>query len=148
MKYSAGIFCLAFTLLASSAYCADTGKDLFLNNCAACHQSNGNGQAGLAPPLTNKRLWQGMGDGRTQYIAGVALTGLVGKIVSAGEIYADLAMPPQNHLTDDELALVANYIFNDLNGIDTHAAGEDFARTRAAPPSHAKIMMMRDAALK
>ncbi|MCQ9156530.1 c-type cytochrome [Acidomonas methanolica] len=148
MKYSIGVFFLAFTFLASSAYCDETGRDLFLNNCSACHQANGDGQAGLAPPLTNKRLWRGLGDDRTKYIASIALNGLVGKIVSDGETYSGLAMPSQNRLTDSELALVANYIFNNLNGIASHVTADDFARTRAAPQLHAKIMTMRETALK
>ncbi|MBU2654751.1 c-type cytochrome [Acidomonas methanolica] len=148
MKYLTGVLFLAFTFLASSAYCDETGRDLFLNNCSACHQANGDGQAGLAPPLTNKRLWRGLGDDRTKYIASVALSGLVGKIVSEGETYSDLAMPSQKRLTDRELALVANYIFNDLNGVASQVTADDFARTRAALPSHAKIMTMRETALK
>jgi glucose/arabinose dehydrogenase/mono/diheme cytochrome c family protein len=67
----------------------DKGQTLFASVCAACHQPNGQGQAGLAPSLIYSR-WV-LGDPR-----------VLARIVLNGKIQENLVMPPWKAAFDDE----------------------------------------------
>ncbi|GAA4490357.1 hypothetical protein GCM10023158_02320 [Gluconacetobacter tumulicola] len=137
-------------LIASSspAFAGNDGKALYLETCSGCHQPSGEGQPGLAPPLSNAVLWGGLGDAKARYIAAVMLIGLNGTINSQGNTYAGLAMPPQSQLSDAQLASIATYVLNGLNGVDAHVTPDLFATLRRTPPSHPEIKAMRAVAVK
>lgn len=76
----------------------EKGKAQFAALCAACHQPNGQGLAGLAPSLVNSR-WA-LGDPR-----------LAASIVLNGKAQENLVMPPWKATLDDEaIAAVLTFV--------------------------------------
>ncbi|WP_288430916.1 cytochrome c [uncultured Stenotrophomonas sp.] len=126
----------------------ETGKALFVDNCSGCHQLEGAGQAGLAPPLTDTALWSGLGPLSSDYIAGVMIGGLTGTITAGGQKFIGLAMPPQDWMTDEELKAVADYVLHDLNGLALEVSDETLAAARQSPPSHADLRAIRKEAIQ
>ncbi len=82
------------------------GEAIFLANCAACHQPNGQGLAGAFPPLAGSDFLQG---DRKQVMA-AALFGLSGPVTVNGVEYNGV-MPSMGHLPDDDLAAALTYVF-------------------------------------
>jgi mono/diheme cytochrome c family protein len=83
------------------------GQQVYLANCMSCHMENGEGVEGAFPPLI-----------KTDYVTGdidrlvnIILNGQTGEIKVNGNVY-NMDMPAQSHLSDEELADVANYIRN------------------------------------
>lgn len=85
------------------------GKKVYETVCAACHQSNGNGAAGLAPPLLGSEWVLSPGPNR---VVRIIHMGLVGPITVKGAPY-NLAMPSMGRdagLSDEDVAAVATFI--------------------------------------
>ena len=83
------------------------GREVYNKTCVACHQPNGQGKEGVAPPLAGSEWVQAPGPNR---IAHIVLNGLSGPITVEGKVY-NLAMPPWRDLfTDKQLAAVLTYI--------------------------------------
>lgn len=141
-----GAMFLGLALLCGSAAALD-GKAIFDGHCAACHQPDGAGAAGLAPPLLGtlgKRVGSPVG---RQYMAGVMVAGLAGKLVSKGVTYNG-AMPNWQQFSDEELAGVANYVLTTFNGPELAAdhrplTAEEFAAMRANKPSGKQLRAWR-----
>lgn len=112
---------------------AQDGKAVYDAHCAACHQPDGAGALGLAPPLAGT-LGQRMAvpAGR-QYVAGVVIAGLAGKLESKGVVYEGI-MPAWPQLSDAELAAVLNYVLNTFNAADLPAAHQPIAADELAAP--------------
>jgi len=81
------------------------GEVLFRGACAACHQLDGRGQRGLAPPLRDSE-WV---TGPESRLIRIALQGVRGPIEVDGSKWS-LEMPGQGHLSDDELSKVLSYL--------------------------------------
>jgi mono/diheme cytochrome c family protein len=81
------------------------GEQVFRRTCAACHQLDGKGMPGLAPPLRDSD-WV-IGEPRT--LVRIVLHGVKGPIDVGGTTWT-LEMPGQSVLGDDELAAVATYV--------------------------------------
>ena len=86
---------MRFLLVSAALLCtlhafAAEGGALFAQNCAACHQSDGSGTVGLAPPLKGEH-WQRLGQERS-YLANVITHGLSGLIVVNGQRFVS-SMP-------------------------------------------------------
>ena len=87
------------------------GKALFEGKatCVNCHQANGQGVAGVFPPLAgNPRVTEGDGS----FVARTILHGRSGRISINGNSF-DAIMPPigtQQGLSDAEVAAVASYV--------------------------------------
>jgi glucose/arabinose dehydrogenase/mono/diheme cytochrome c family protein len=75
----------------------EKGRAQFALVCAACHQPNGQGLAGLAPPLVNSR-WV-LGNER-----------ILARIVLCGKVQENLIMPPMKAFDDQTLAGVLTFI--------------------------------------
>lgn len=85
----------------------DMGKQQFAALCAACHQPEGQGLAGLAPPLVNSR-WA-VGDER-----------ITARIVLVGKAQENLIMPGLRAVLDDNaISAVLTYVRNSWG----HTAG-------------------------
>jgi len=134
-------------LLAAPVAAAQPGETLFVDACSGCHQLGGIGSPGLAPPLVDQALWAGLADKSPDYIVGVLLGGLSGKITAVGQDYVGLVMPPQDWMTDEQLQAVADYVLQDLNGLEVSPSLALIAATRSSPPSHAVSRALRKAAL-
>lgn len=81
------------------------GERVYAAVCAACHQLDGNGMQGLAPPLRESE-WV---TGPPQQLIRIALHGVSGPIEAAGEAW-DREMPGQGHLADRDLAAALSYL--------------------------------------
>ncbi len=108
------------------------GKELFNGTCATCHQPNGEGMAGVFPPLA-----------RSDYIASdksrlasVILHGLQGPVKVNGKEYNSI-MPPMSQLTDDEVAQLATYVLNSWGNPGGHVTKDDAAAARKLKPANA-----------
>ncbi len=103
------------------------GEKLFRGACAACHQLDGGGQRGLAPPLRDSE-WVTGPKGR---LIRIALHGLRGPIELDGKTW-DLEMPGQSHLSDDELAKVFSYLRRAFGHQASCIDKDEVARVRKA----------------
>ena len=81
------------------------GKALYLVSCAACHQVNGQGSEGIAPPLAGTR-WASESEER---LARIVLHGLRGPITLADKEY-NLEMPAMGFFDDQDIAAILTYI--------------------------------------
>lgn len=80
------------------------GGELYAQNCAGCHQAQGQGVPGAFPPLAkNPALFN------DDYPVLVVLFGLQGPIEVNGQ-KINGAMPPFGHLSDAEIAAIVNYL--------------------------------------
>jgi mono/diheme cytochrome c family protein len=80
------------------------GREVYLANCAACHQGNGTGVPGSFPPLLDNPNLQDAG-----YVRSVILDGKTGPIDVNGVTY-DAEMPAQAQLSDAEIEAVIAYL--------------------------------------
>jgi mono/diheme cytochrome c family protein len=137
---------LASLLVVTVARAAD-GEALFNASCAVCHQRGGTGSPGLAPPLAGRVLWSKLGDAAGAYLQGVMLVGLSGPLEVSGQRYTGLIMPPQDRMTDEELAAIGVYVLSALNTVAApKLTPSTVALTRAAPPTQAALREMRRSA--
>jgi mono/diheme cytochrome c family protein len=83
----------------------DKGKTLYSTICVACHQPNGQGMAGLAPPLINNEWTLGP----TDRLVRIVTQGLTGPIEVAGTKW-QLEMPGLPIFSDEEVAGILTYI--------------------------------------
>ncbi len=81
------------------------GKQQYGQTCAACHQLDGKGLAGLAPPFEDSE-WL---EKPTSELAKITIEGLSGKISVKGSEW-NLVMPGWPHLKDQEIADILNYV--------------------------------------
>ena len=84
---------------------AAKGEALYLVSCGACHQSNGQGLEGIAPPLAGTR-WASESEER---LARIVLHGLRGSITVADKEY-NLEMPALGFFNDQDIAAILTYI--------------------------------------
>ena len=104
-KTASPIAANSLPLTASQQKLFDHGREVFSQTCAACHQPNGQGLEGLAPPLAGS-AWV---DGSEQRIIRIALLGLDGDVKVNGKTY-QMDMPPMGALSDEDLASALTYI--------------------------------------
>lgn len=141
-----GIFALFLALTAGGAFAAD-GKTIYDANCASCHQPDGAGAVGLAPPLLGtlgKRVATPAG---RQYVPGVLISGLAGKLVSKGVTYTGI-MPSWAQFSDEELAGVVNYVLSTYNAAELQPGHQpyvaaEFAQMREKKPSGKELKAWR-----
>jgi mono/diheme cytochrome c family protein len=123
------------------------GAALFSERCAVCHQAQGEGVAGMFPPI-NQTLGRFLivPAGRN-YLADVALFGLAGTITVGGQRYVGQmkVAPP---LTDQEAAAVLNYVLTtfDAESLPAEAApyaAAEIAARRATPKSPTELAKLR-----
>jgi mono/diheme cytochrome c family protein len=83
------------------------GRVIFQKLCAACHQQDGAGKDGVAPPLAGSEWVTAPGGER---LVRIVLNGLTGPIQVQGRTW-NMVMPPwRENLSDEEIAIVLNYI--------------------------------------
>ncbi|RMF97697.1 MAG: nitrite reductase [Gammaproteobacteria bacterium] len=105
----------------------ERGKELFLQNCAACHQPDGRGLKGAFPPLA-----------ASDYIAAdpkrlleMTVKGRSGPITVNGETYNNV-MPAMSYLSDEDLTAILNYVLNSWGNPGGHFAVEEVRTYREA----------------
>lgn len=83
------------------------GREIFMKICVICHQRDGEGKDGVAPPLVGSEWVLAPGGGR---LARIVLNGLKGPIRVRGRTW-NLVMPPwRENLNDDQVAVVLSYV--------------------------------------
>ena len=83
---------------------SDRGKMIYEQNCLACHQADGTGVPGLAPPLVKGTFVKG----EKEALINIVLKGMEGVEIK-GEHYGN-PMPAFGYLSDQEIADVLTYI--------------------------------------
>jgi mono/diheme cytochrome c family protein len=98
---------LIHALMNESTNAMAKGQAIFERTCAACHQRDGLGKEGVAPPLVGSE-WVLEPDG--QRLARIVLNGLSGPVSVQGRVW-NLAMPPwRENLDDDAIAVTLSYV--------------------------------------
>ena len=82
------------------------GESIYAANCSSCHMPTGEGLGGAFPPLANSNWLKNQ-----KQIIGVLIKGLEGEIKVNDEVY-NAVMPPFNHLSDQEISDVLNFVSN------------------------------------
>ena len=108
------------------------GKTLFNGTCSTCHGQNGDGMAGVFPPLANSDYIKAS-PGR---VPEIILHGLQGPVKVNGKDYNSI-MPPMSQLTDDEVAALSTYVLNSWGNPGGDVTKADAAKARAAKPANA-----------
>ncbi len=83
------------------------GEQLYLKNCANCHQKDGTGLGRVYPPLLNSDFM----DDHFDEVACLIKKGRRGALIVNGEVYVQ-AMPGVPSLTELEIAEITTYIYN------------------------------------
>lgn len=83
------------------------GKDVYTIYCQSCHMEDGKGIPGVNPPVA-KADWMKK---PTDSLINVILKGQSGDVMVNGKKY-NVPMPPQEYLTDEQIADVLNYSKN------------------------------------
>jgi mono/diheme cytochrome c family protein len=103
-------------LMNSGTDAAAKGEAIYQKTCAACHQRDGTGKQGVAPPLVGSEWVLAPGGER---LVRIVLNGLNGPITVQGRDW-NLPMPPwRENLDDEAIATVLNYI---RGGLGTNKA--------------------------
>lgn len=132
------------SIMESSGNPEDKGREIFEKICAACHQPDGNGKEGVAPPLVGSEWVLAPGGER---LARIVLNGLSGPITVKGRQW-NLAMPPwRQNLDDDAIAVVLNYIRSDLgtnkaSGIQSGLVGHAREEQHPGPETVAELLQI------
>jgi cytochrome c len=123
------------------------GATSYAERCAICHQPNGQGVAGVYPPI-NETLGHFMAtESGRRYLAEVVAFGLAGAITVGGQPYVgQMKLAPP--LSDPETADVLNYVLTTFNGASLPADAGDFstdeiAALRATPKSPTNMAKAR-----
>jgi mono/diheme cytochrome c family protein len=122
------------------------GKEIFLKICAVCHQNDGEGKDGVAPPLIGSEWALGPGGGR---LVRIVLNGLTGPIRVRGRDW-NLPMPPwRENLDDDQLAVVLTYVRSRLGTNQAGPITPEFIaaarkETRATPETSEELLRISD----
>ena len=85
------------------------GKEVYLQQCLACHQADAMGVQGMNPPLV-KTKWV-LGDKTT--LVQVVLKGMTGEVDIDGDFYHNV-MAPHADLSDQQIADVLTYVRNNF----------------------------------
>jgi nitrite reductase (NO-forming)/hydroxylamine reductase len=102
------------------------GESVYLANCAACHQPNGQGLPGAFPPLAESDFLLG---NRTEVMT-AALFGLSGPITVNGVDYNGV-MPSMGYLPDQDLADALTYVFASWGNTGAAVSVDEVAALRA-----------------
>lgn len=100
------------------------GKQVYLQNCAACHQPTGKGVSRAFPPLAGSDYLLG----KPKRAIRVVLEGLTGEVVVNGVKYNSVM--PKVKLTDEEVANVLTYVLNSWKNKGPVIQAKDVAKVR------------------
>ncbi len=131
----------ALALVGSAPALAGDGAKVYAETCQACHQMDGVGLPGLAPPLVSAVI-ANAANRQKDYPVMVVIHGLSGSLsLAGGEVIAS-AMPPQRGLSDNEIAAIVSYVYR-LNRANISITPADVARVRAQPAGNYELKRIR-----
>ncbi len=132
------LFCGAALLAAPIGHGAPAGADVFSAHCAVCHGLKAEGIPGSFPPLGGQiKTFSALPAGRDYLVMAVS-AGLIGGLTVAGASYQG-AMPPQNMLSEAQVAAVLNYLASGLGKDKSGTRAFDAAEVTAVRARHAGI---------
>jgi mono/diheme cytochrome c family protein len=108
------------------------GKQVYHDQCLACHQVDAGGVQGMNPPLI-----------KTKYVLGpkpdlvkIVLNGMKGDLDLDGDTYHNV-MAPHSDLTDQQIADVLTYVRNNFGNKATAITAAEVKKIRASnkPPT-------------
>ncbi len=85
------------------------GKLVYNQYCLSCHQADGGGVPNMNPPLA-RSAWV---TGDKKVLINILLNGFNQKVEIDGDYYSN-TMPPQNSLTDQQIADVLTFVRNNF----------------------------------
>ena len=103
------------------------GQALYAGTCSVCHQNNGEGLAGVFPPLAKADY---LAKQPKNHLIEVVLNGLSGPITVNGKDYNSV-MPPMSQHTDDEVANILTYVLNSWDNPGGRVTKAEVAGVRA-----------------
>lgn len=121
-------FFLALLVMSASPFDKDKSRRLYIEQCSKCHRKDGRGIKGVYPPLKNSDYVQ-KGD-KIELLRGM-IFGRNGKIIVNGEVYYGvMTTEVDQSLSNDDIALILEYVFKELNGMDKSVTAEDVVKAR------------------
>jgi glucose/arabinose dehydrogenase/mono/diheme cytochrome c family protein len=116
----------------------DAGKVTYTTFCAACHQPNGQGMEGLAPPLVDSE-WV---NGQVENLPRIVTNGLTGPLKVNGTSWS-LEMPPIGAaLNDEQVAGVLTYIRREWEHTASPVSVEEVTKVRSQHKDRTKAWTM------
>ena len=108
------------------------GQKVYSSNCFMCHQADGEGVAGVFPPLAKSDFVakRASGTDRNELI-GIPINGLTGKVVVNGSEYNGV-MPGLSALTEEDVASVLTFITNSWGNTAKPFSIEEVRKAKAA----------------
>ncbi|MGI9305856.1 MAG: copper-containing nitrite reductase [Gammaproteobacteria bacterium] len=96
------------------------GESIYRQNCAACHQPDGSGVAGVFPPLAKSDWLERNG---VKEAVRAIVNGLSGKIAVNGKEYNGVM--PAMRLSDEEIAQVLSFVYSAWGNSGVSVSAED-----------------------
>lgn len=124
---------------------APDGAALFAQHCAACHQPDGAGTVGLAPPLKGEH-WAKLGADRG-YLPTVVVHGLSGAIKLGAQTFVGSMPAFGTQLDDEAIAALANHVLKLQGASSAPYSADDVKAERAKAGSPPQTRLRRVAAL-
>ena len=87
------------------------GREIFKKICATCHQPDGSGKDGIAPPLAGSE-WVLAPSG--ERLVRIVLNGLNGPITVRGRVWNQPMLAWRNNFDDEQIAVVLTFIRTQL----------------------------------
>lgn len=116
----------ADSIAAQAARKRINGATIYANNCASCHQNNGQGIEGVFPPMAGDPVVTA--EDPTEHIQ-IVLYGLQGKAIEGTE-YQGIMQPFSQLLSDEEVAAVINHERTSWGNNAPTVTAEDVAKVR------------------
>lgn len=115
------------TSLCTPVLADDKGDAAYKENCAACHQANGQGVPNAFPPLAKSDFL--LAD--KERAIRIVIDGLNGPVTVNGKQYNGM-MPPMGHLSDEKIADILTYVMNSWGNDGGEVDDDDVAAVRAS----------------
>lgn len=131
---------------ACAAQGAPPGQAIYAANCVPCHQTDGEGAPGIAPPLAGILAGRAKHEVGREFLAQILVSGMTGTLVSKGQRYVG-SMPSFAGIPDADLAAVLNYVLAAFNGNAPPLAAADFTAARSRERTPAEVRKLRDRAM-
>ena len=119
------------------------GREIFEKTCAACHQPNGLGKEGTAPPLVGSEWVLAPSGDR---IARIVLYGLTGPINVKGQQWSLTMVPWRDNYNDEQLAAVLTFVRSKLG--DNNASPSHLPLGQPPEPTNIRARKLPDELLK
>lgn len=134
MRLMKATFALAASLALGNLYAQDSpdvasakrGKMVYEQHCLACHQGDGSGVPGLAPPLIEGTFV----GGEKQKLIKIVLNGMQGVEIK-GEFYGN-PMPGFDYLSDADIADVLTFVRSNFKNKGDAVGVADVSQVRNA----------------